>query len=365
MKKLADVHIHVTDGKFDQIENLLDTISAQGVTDACLMALTYRSISANLVVLYWKIAYTKMRVRAFGGVHLTDRYANIPYELQAEKMLDMGFDGIKLIDMCPDIRKLIRNGINHPKYDKMFSLLEERNTPVLIHVNDPEECWNKPNGVYSDGTYGTKQQLYEEVFEMLRKHPKLNVVFAHFFFMSDFPEEAARVLETYPNVRFDLTPGWEMYLNFSKRIELWHDFFVKYSDRILFGTDSSPRKNFNAELNQLVYTAITHDHTEFKMPCYGGHIIKGLALDEDTVERICFKNYIDFVGIEDVPVDVELFYDSCERVLAEMRMHPVDHIYNACSKELSCLAEDPQQKIATDFFEGALERMRLMKERQV
>ena len=146
--------------------------------------------------------------------------------------------------------------------------MEERGTPVHIHSGDPETFWDlskmTPYEIargwyYGDGSFLSREAIYEEDFEMLAKHPKLNVTFAHFFFLSNFPEEAERILDKYPNVRFDLTPGWEMYIGFSKDIDRWQKLFENYSDRILFGTDSNNNKEDNAELHKLVYDALTHD----------------------------------------------------------------------------------------------------------
>ena len=62
---------------------------------------------------------------------------------------------------------------------------------------------------------------------MLDKFPKLKITFAHFFFLSDNPDEAVRIMEKYPNALFDLTPGGEMFVNFSKDPEYWHDFCLR------------------------------------------------------------------------------------------------------------------------------------------
>jgi hypothetical protein len=38
-------------------------------------------------------------------------------------------------------------------------------------------------------------------------------------------------------VFFDLTPGAEMYFNFSSRLGEVRDFFLRYQDRLIYGTD--------------------------------------------------------------------------------------------------------------------------------
>ncbi|MBE6929090.1 MAG: hypothetical protein E7463_02320 [Ruminococcaceae bacterium] len=356
MKHFADSHVHIRFTRYDEIHRMLDDLSTTGLTDVCLLPLPYRGAAENLAAVYWKTHYDKMNIRAFGGLHVTDRYAKIPYEILVDKLLDLGCDGIKIMN-SPDSRRYRGEGLNAKSFEKMFALLEERGTPINIHVTDPETFWDEGRP-YHDPSFPRTEQLYEEMFEVLDRYPGLHVVFAHFFFLSNKPEEAERVLEKYPNVRFDLTPGVEMYYNFDKNIEYWHDFFTRYSDRILFGTDSNTLKTCNKELVALVYRKLTESHDFFTQNCYGkDFVVRGLNLDADVVERICYRNYIDFVG-EKKPVNTDKFYEYCERILHDIRANPVDEMYIAGGAFIPDLAKDPMQKNATDFCERALAERR-------
>ena len=264
MEGFADTHVHIKYEENDKTIAMFDEIKSKGVTDIAIQALVKfedYGILQNIAALNYKMTYKGLKIRAFGNIDDIGPFKHVPYERQAEALLDMGCDGIKMLNQKPDTRKRFGKGINHNSYDAMFSLLEERGTPVLIHSGDPEDNWDitkvSPNAVargwfYGDGTFLTPEEIYAEDFEMLDKHPNLNVTFAHFFFLSNKLEEAIRVFEKYPNVKFDLTPGGEMFYGFSKDIDAWHDFFEKYSDRILFGTDSFPLKDCNGQLNDLV-----------------------------------------------------------------------------------------------------------------
>ncbi len=332
---------------------MLDTLYDAGVRQACLLSLPYCSVAYDLAGLYAKMKYTRMPVRTFCGLHLTDRYTDIPFEKQVEAMLKLGCDGVKLMD-APDSRRHRGMGFNAPEFEKMFTLLEESGTPVNIHVADPEEFWAE-GGSYADPSYISKEQHYEEIFEMLNRHQKLKVCFAHFFFLSNFSEEAVRVMEKYPNVYFDLTPGTEMYYNFDKNIEFWHGFFTKYSHRILFGTDSNTYKDFNKELELLVYRKLSENYDLFTQNCYNkDFVIKGLNLDADTVEQIAYKNYFEFIGKEPKPVNQEFFYECCERLLADITAEPTDRHYKRSWSLMPRLANDPTQQAASDFCKYAL-----------
>ena len=184
MKPFADLHIHLEQYDRETIVSMLDTIADCGVTHAALQALCKYSILENLAVLYTKLRYDRMQIYAFGSLHQFDRFGDIPYEKQAENLLALGMDGMKFLDMKPDFRKQLGKGLNHPSYDRMFSLLEERQLPVLIHSGDPETFWD-PDKVteyqkqagwfYGDDSFLSCEEIYAEVYAMLDKHPRLQV----------------------------------------------------------------------------------------------------------------------------------------------------------------------------------------------
>lgn len=327
MKRFADSHIHMKDNDPEPILRMLDLMASIGVTDTTIHALPYRGVNQNLKALYWKSHYDGMKIRAFGSLHHVAPFTETPPLEQVKKLLALGCDGIKMMEMDPLFRRNRGFGLDDAYYEPMFRYLEEKDVPVVMHVADPETFWEvremtaeeiRRGWFYGDGTYPSKEQITREALNVAERHPKLRITFAHFLFLSNFPEEAERVMETYPSVNFDLTPGWEMYIGFSRHIEYWHDFFVRYGDRILFGTDSNTFKGSNAELNRLVTMALTHDHSEFPMPCFGGKIIRGLELDEDTFDRITYLNYERFVGRETRPVPAGLFYAEAENMLKKL-----------------------------------------------
>lgn len=353
MQKIADSHIHIRFTRFDEITRMLDELHAVGVTDACLLALPYRGAAENLAALYHKMHYKRMDVRAFAGLHLTDRYATIAPEVQAEALLDMGFDGFKFM-YAPTFPQFFKRRMNDPYYEKMFALLEARGVPVNIHVNDPEEYW-RAGGSLCDPRFPTKEELYAEAFDVLDRHPNMKVTFAHFFFLSNSPFEAERVMQKYPNVWFDLTPGTEMYHNFDNNLDFWRAFFVKYRDRILFGTDANTFKTCNQDLVRLVYRKLTESKNRFTQTCYDKPFcIHGLELDEETVDCICYRNYFARLGQTKVPVDTDRFYAACARVLHDIETEPFDVHYIAGGELVPHLREDPNQQLATDFCRKVL-----------
>lgn len=303
MNKFTDCHLHIHDSDREAAMRFLDVVAECGVTHAAVLSIgawSKYSENENDRALWLKENYKRIKLKVFGSFYEHGEKGKIPYKKQAEELLSSGCDGIKFIHMKPQVRVELGKGIDHQSYDEVFDYLEERGTPILIHSGDPEEMWEE-GGAYYESDYPSSEQIYQEVFARLDKNPRLNMVIAHFFFLSNFPERAETVMEKYPTVKFDLTPGWEMFLNFSKDVERWHCFFEKYSDRILFGTDSNDRKKerVNKELNALVLAAISRETEEFEIPCYGKILkIKGLGLCQKTIQKICVCNYFRFVGDE-------------------------------------------------------------------
>ena len=357
MKRFADCHIHIGDHlelNDARARKMFDLMADIGLTDGSLLAYgpsdidpisgkNYRHIVQNHYVLYHKHTYDRIKLRAFGWIYDADElYRNIPAEHQLERLYELGCDGVKFINMKPNYRKHIGMGINNTYYDKALSMMEERGTPVLIHSGDPEHFWDIEKATpehlargwcYGDGTYHTLDQLYDECYEMLDKHPKLNVTFAHFFFISNRIDDARRIMEKYPNVKFDLTPNTYMYRDFSEKIDEWRDFFIEYQDRILFGTDSADRKPYNDALHNEVYRALIHDRSEFEIGIYYKPIVRGLELPESVVDKICYGNYAKFAGESTVPVNTELLVETAERIISDVKDEP------ACAGEVKWLSE--------------------------
>ncbi len=337
LSRFADSHLHMEINDYKKVENMLDYIADDlGVTDAALLCLeNYLGCDrANMfTALYFKTHYKKIKLRVFGSLYEFDIYKDMPFEVQLQRMMDMGCDGIKLMNMKPDVHKALGRGINDPAYEPMFALLEKTGFPIVLHAADPEEFWGDPKNMiesqvsagwcYADGTFPSYKQIYDEVYEVLDRHPNLNIVLAHFFFLSNDLDEAVRVMEKYPKLRFDLTPGHEMYVGFSKNIPAWREFFKKYQDRILFGTDSTTTRpnDITYKKYALVAQALSYDENEFPIPRNPEIKVRGLHLDSDIIEKISFKNFIDLVGEEPRPVNTEYVRAEARKMLAVARSY--------------------------------------------
>ena len=220
------------------------------------------------------------------------------FAAQAAELDQIGFDGMKMLETKPTYQKNTCMPMDDPIYEPYFAYLESHDKHIVWHSCDPEEFWDKDrapafafeNGwFYGDGSYVTNDELYRQVYAVLQRHPKLRVSFAHFFFLSDFPERAAELLDTYENVTLDITPGREMYGNFTKHYDAYHAFFRKYADRIVFGSDMT-RDEFQGAAPDLLGAVYRFLTTEDRFR-YWDLDIRGIGLCPDDAEKIMSGNF--------------------------------------------------------------------------
>ncbi|MEM2051183.1 MAG: amidohydrolase family protein [Thermoproteota archaeon] len=311
---VIDCHMHVT--SIQEIGNVLEIVSDAGFHRASLLSIVDdKRVNYNPDVLLLKALHPEM-FYAFGSIDYSFVFTgNQPQPLhsQVDRLLNIGFDGIKMVEGKPTYRKILKIRFDEPFYEDYFARLEETGLPLLFHVADPEEFWDpekvpvwaKAQGWFYDQTYPSKEQFYKEVDTVLEKHPCLKVVFAHFYFLSADIEAASSFLEKHKNACLDLTPGIEMYHNFSMKKEAWREFFVKYEDRILFGTDIFGGERVESALAkvQLVRGFLETD--------------EGLNLPRHTLEKIYCSNFQRIVGLKPRKLSLDLAVEECERLAGE------------------------------------------------
>lgn len=260
---------------------------------------------------------------------------------QALRMMKIGFDGVKLIETKPIFPRNMPFNIDDPVYNSFFALLEEKQFPILWHVADPEEFWDKervPSFVkaagwdYSSDTYPPKEEFYQRVHRVLIRFPNLKVIFAHFYFLSADLERASQVMDTWSNVNFDLTPGSEMYYNFSHNVEETRRFFLKYQDRIVFGTDAAiagenigrevfPKKRIAGGIFFMRNFLETDESFGMMqgLQVKGEGEIRGIKLPVPVLSKIYRDNYLRIAGEKPQPLNTLAAKEECHRIGVEVR----------------------------------------------
>jgi predicted TIM-barrel fold metal-dependent hydrolase len=191
--------------------------------------------------------------------------------------------------------------VDDPKMDPIWQVCARYKRPVEIHTADPgafftpldryNERWHElnehPNWLFYGDTWPKRADLHAQRNRVMAKHPNTTFICAHF---ANDAEDLATVgewLDAYPN----------MYVDIDARIsELGRQpysarrFFVKYQDRIMFGTDTVPDRG----AYRMYYRFLETDDEYFD-PARGHHrqgfwMIYGVFLPKDVLEKLYFKN---------------------------------------------------------------------------
>ena len=333
-EQIIDCHVHM--GGIDGEATMEEIRRATGISRISLVAIQDPAGGGGLPQALYMKARTPGVYFVFAGLNHAEQRSGGEVKTatladQATAFAGMGCDGIKMIEGKPTSRQVMDIPVTDAYFAEYWERVEELGTPIVWHVNDPEEFWDPeliPDWAKTrNWGYGpedvAKEQLYTEVDEVLARHPRLKVVFAHFYFLSADLPRAARFFDEHPTVSFDLAPGIEMLYNISRDPGEGREFFTKYADRIVFGTDLSSGWTIPESIARagIVYRWLESDD-EFRVPdtvdyllgSAADGVIRGMSLPDDVLQRIYRANFVEMVGAEPKTLDKAAARAECEKL---------------------------------------------------
>jgi predicted TIM-barrel fold metal-dependent hydrolase len=321
-----DCHTHIIN-KADDMEKLLCLKGMFGFEWMNVLSISgMGDIAQNLKCILLKALYPEKNYIFGGLLHSEEALtAGDDYSEQAKRLISMGFDGMKIIEGKPNVRRELNKPLDDHSFDSYYNFLEEVQIPVLFHIADPETFWDinaipewarNAGWFYGDSSYNQREDFYREVDGILNKFPRLKAIFAHFYFLSTDMERASEFLDKWSNVSIDLTPGTEMYVNFSKDPEKWREFFIKYQDRIIFGTDTCDPEGETELANMINTVNLSRRFLETDKEFQVWDVkLKGIHLEKEILEKIYYKNFFRYVGKEPKKLNLQLSIAECERMI--------------------------------------------------
>ena len=204
--------------------------------------------------------------------------------------------------------------IDNAVFDPIFDYLEKNNIPVLGHLGEPKNCWlsldqmttiNDRNyfkehpqyHMYLHPEYPSYDAIIRSRDHLLEKHPNLKFIGAHLASLEWDVDEIAKRLDKFPNMAVE--PAARMGQLQFQSLSNWqkvHDFFMKYQDRIMYGTDLSAMRPDNPDtVKKTAHEGWMRDWIyltsgdSLQSP-YVDKKFKGLQLPKDVIDKIYFKN---------------------------------------------------------------------------
>jgi hypothetical protein len=187
----------------------------------------------------------------------------------------------------------------------------ELKVPVLIHVSDPLGFFlpidaanehyltltDAPGWSFLGSRFG-KMELLAQRDRLIAAHPRTRFQCAH---VANLPEDLSRVarfLDDHPNAVVDFSARLD---ELGRQPFTAHDFFVRYQDRILFGTDMP----CDAAVYRCYFRFLETRDEYFEYPDYVGRWghsrwrIYGLGLPDRVLKKVYFQNALRYIpGLE-------------------------------------------------------------------
>ena len=331
---VVDAHVHFGASSAGKAQLTAENLRKQGrfMVDVIKKGrLSQIYVSGGYAGLYLKAKYPGM-FYAGGYVPWSGNTESLKvndWNSYISSLIHLGFDGIGEMGNKPVLRSK-HEPLDGSYYKGFWEACESLGVPVLCHVADPEEFWDenlapewaKSRGwVYYHDDYPTKEELYAEMENVLDAHPDLKVVLCHFYFISADLERAEKFMNRYENANLDLTLGIELMYNISRRRDDWRDFFIKYQERIFFGTDIATWQTLQEALDRiwLIRNFLESDE-EFFTPQTADMLLTrykepfiGLKLPEGALRKIYCENFKRLWGDEPRPLDTDRVIDVLQK----------------------------------------------------
>lgn len=273
-------------------------------------------------------------------------------EEQAARLIEIGFDGLKLWEGKPELQAELKLPIDDPALLRAYKRAAETELPILIHVADPPLFWERAGGPWS--YVGKRVPSFDELIDqaerVCRAVPEGRFIFPHLLFLAGDIPRMAGFLDRHPEAYLDLAPGRFLYPDLggdNARRKQAKRFFSDYASRIIFGTDAlflaidgvaSQIEGLPGQSLETIRGGTTmlkgflarEEEYMNPFPLSQEEIprITGLGLPEETLEWIFSKSYLELFGARPRPLQKQpaaVYIDGFKGRYSE-RMEEVERI---------------------------------------
>jgi len=195
--------------------------------------------------------------------------------------------------------------IDDPRLDPIWAKCGELGLPVLIHSADPlaffqpidrhnerlMQLGRHPDWSFYGPQFPDREEVLAQRDRVLERHPGTAFIGAHMGAGAEDLAALGRVLDRYPNLVVDLSGR---VAELGRQPYTARRFFLKYADRILFGTDRYPGRA-DQPRHRVYFRFLETDDEYFEyyendFPPAGEWRIHGLFLPDEVLEKVYHLN---------------------------------------------------------------------------
>lgn len=203
------------------------------------------------------------------------------------------------------------------RFDPIWEMAARHNKPVMIHISDSygrflpigPENERYEAGLWRSNTEGNYYQtghVTPDVIEKARetmhaRHPKTRFVNAHVAMLYYDMDKVTAFLDKYPNADVEISAAVQ---DLGRAPLLIRKFFLKYQDRIFFGSDGNPGRGieeFWVPHWRFLETYDEHfDHpaqmrSPTGAPLHGRWRISGIGLPDEVLRKVYYANALRYL----------------------------------------------------------------------
>jgi predicted TIM-barrel fold metal-dependent hydrolase len=219
------------------------------------------------------------------------------------RLVEAGIVGFKI---WKDLGLTVRDRTGHllkvddDRLTPIFDHCGQLGIPVMVHIGDPEafflpldannerleELSGHPDWSFYGSTFG-KYELLAQRDRVFKRHPKTTFVAAHIAENSENLANVTAMLEANPNVLVDISARVS---ELGRQPYSARRFFLRFADRILFGSDLVPE----VDMYRLYYRFLETEDEYFEYPSHasrqGRWNIYGINLPDDVLRKVYRDN---------------------------------------------------------------------------
>ncbi|MFW9993159.1 MAG: amidohydrolase family protein [Candidatus Odinarchaeota archaeon] len=220
------------------------------------------------------------------------------------------------IHFGPGLQFLTRNKqpfrINDHRLDPVYSHIEDYDSSMVVHVADPDISYRSR---YSNrDKYGSKNDRIDDFSDILGRFPGIKVISAHLGSLPENLDRLGELLDKHQQLYVDTASTRWLIRELGKDAKKSREWFEKYQDRVLFGSDLgniefNPKFFFSKHRREYYWGSRYWSQRLFwetphqaLLPFKDSDnpertIIKGLELSKSTLEKMYWKNAMNFFGL--------------------------------------------------------------------